>query len=168
MLREIPFGEIDFHPVNAFREDWMALATGNEKDGFNAMTISWGHIGELWNKPSVVCYVRPQRYTKKFMDDGDMFTLNWFGREQREALSILGSRSGRDCDKIALAKLTPFFTDGTVGFEEAKLCLVCRKLYQAPVKAECFVDEALRDEVYSAGDYHDLYIGEIVRVFKGE
>jgi flavin reductase (DIM6/NTAB) family NADH-FMN oxidoreductase RutF len=53
--------------VEVFYKDWMVLAVSKECD-FNAMTISWGQMGELWNKPVVTVYVRDSRYTKKFID----------------------------------------------------------------------------------------------------
>lgn len=42
--------------IELFDTDWMALAVGNEGD-MSAMTISWGEIGELWNKPVLTVYV---------------------------------------------------------------------------------------------------------------
>ncbi|MFQ9071844.1 MAG: hypothetical protein ACLR43_03175 [Faecalibacillus faecis] len=31
------------------------------------MTASWGQLGHLWGK-NVTVYIRPQRYTKEFVD----------------------------------------------------------------------------------------------------
>ena len=170
MLHEIPYSELTFNPMTAFAKDWMALAAGNETDGCNAMTVSWGHVGALWDSslPTAVCYVRPQRYTKQFIDREDLFTLSCFGNEQRSALTILGQKSGRDGDKIKEAGLTPVFENGTVHFAEARLVLVCRKLYHAPILEEGFVDPAMAARNYPAKDFHEMYIGQIIKVLKDD
>ena len=173
MLREIPYTEVTLNPFTAFDDDWMALSAGTKENGYNSMTVSWGQLGTVWGEkgrqfPVAVCYVRPQRYTKQFMDREPLFTLSWFGDTQRKALGILGTKSGRDCDKIAESGLTPVFADGTVGFEEAKLVFVCRKLFRSPVLESQFIDPAVVAYEYPEKDFHDLYIGEIVKVYKGE
>jgi flavin reductase (DIM6/NTAB) family NADH-FMN oxidoreductase RutF len=76
----------------------------------------------------------------------------------------LGSHSGRDGDKVAAVGLTPVFSDGYTYFEEASLVMVCRKLYRAPVIEEGFLDKALMEDCYPNKDFHDLYVGEIIKV----
>ena len=80
------------------------------------------------------------------------------------ALKICGSQSGRNTDKVANAGLTPVFTDGTVSFEQAEYTLVCRKMASQFIDPKGFEDEAI-EKNYSAGDYHKVYIGEIVKVY---
>lgn len=46
-----------------FDKKW-ALLTAGTKDDFNTMTISWGGIGTIWNKPVATMYVRESRYRK--------------------------------------------------------------------------------------------------------
>ena len=64
--------------------DWMALAVEN-KDDMNAMTISWGEIGELWERPVVTVYVSSSRYTHSFMERNEYFTVTSFPRNHRPA-----------------------------------------------------------------------------------
>lgn len=64
--------------------DWMDLAVGN-KDDMNAMTISWGEIGELWERPVVTVYVSSRRYTHSFMERNEYFTVTAFPRSHRPA-----------------------------------------------------------------------------------
>ena len=118
--------------------------------------------------PTAVCYVRPQRYTKEFLDKENLYTLSFYPEEYKSKLAYLGSHSGRDEDKIAATGLTPAFGEGYTYFEEAKLVLVCRKLYQAPLKAEYFIDKTIIDANYPEKDFHDLYIGEIQKVLVPE
>lgn len=118
--------------------------------------------------PTAICYVRPSRYTKQFMDKEELFTLNHFPSSYRKALGYLGSHSGKDEDKIRNAGLTPVYTDGTVTFKEADLVFVCRKIYAQDLQEDCFVDQALVDENYPERDFHTMYIGEILKVYSQE
>jgi flavin reductase (DIM6/NTAB) family NADH-FMN oxidoreductase RutF len=113
-------------------------------------------------------YIRPQRYTKSFVDREELYTLTFFPREYRRALGYLGTKSGRDEDKVANAGLTPVFFDGFTTFREASLTLVCRKLYRAPIVEEGFLDKEVMEECYPNRDFHDLYIGQIVKVLVPE
>lgn len=171
MLCETSWKDLNINPITLFSEDWLALAAGTEGN-YNAMTIAWGHLGAVWERgshssrlPTAVCFVRPQRYTKEFMDREPFFTLSRLPKEHRKALGILGPRSGRDGDKIADAGLTPVFAEGTTYFAEADLVFICRKLYQAPLVESGFVDKGLVEFNYN-GDYHEMYVGEIVKVLE--
>ena len=50
------------------------------------MTVSWGAMGFMWGKPSVTVYIRPQRYTKEFVDTRDTFTLSFYPAEKKDYL----------------------------------------------------------------------------------
>lgn len=144
---------------------WM-LITGGDRRGFNTMTASWGGAGVLWGKPVVTCYIRPQRYTKAFVDAGDFFTVSFYGEQYRPQLALCGSKSGRDVDKTAETGLTPAFSDaGGVYFEEAELVLVCKKLYTDVFRPENFLDPEIGGW-YPEKDYHHIYIGEVVEVLR--
>ena len=86
-------------------KEWALLAAGSVKD-HNAMTVSWGGMGTLWGKPVVTVYVRPNRHTYGYMEREEYFTLSFYPEQYRKALSVMGSKSGRDCDKDAEAGLT--------------------------------------------------------------
>ena len=91
-----------------------------------------------------------------------------FPEEYRKALGYLGSHSGRDGDKVAVAGLTPVFEGDYTTFAEAKLTLVCRKLYRGTIEADGFVDTGIVSEHYPNADFHDFYIGHIVKVLTQE
>ena len=174
-MKEIDFKDVKLNPFTAFGKDWMLVTAGNEKDGFNTMTIGWGHLGAIWEReglhnsiPTAVCYVRPSRYTKKFMDREEYFTLSHFTRDHRKALSYLGTHSGRDGDKVSEAGLTPVFADGTTYFAEADMVFVCRKLYAGVLKEENFADRDAMEYNYPLRDFHTMYIGEIVKVLTAD
>lgn len=155
---------LQINPMRMFLDDWPLLTAGNEKNGYNTMTIAWGHIGGIWNKPTITVYVRPQRYTKEFMDRHELFTVSVLPADYKKALTYLGRTSGRDEDKVSKAGVTPIFDQDTTYFEEAKLVFICRKLYQAQIKEEGFLDSSTIDQMYPEKDFHDMYIGEIVDV----
>lgn len=148
--------------------DWMLVCAGTANH-HNAMTASWGQIGNLWNKPVATCYVRPQRYTYEFMEKNGRFTLCFFepGQRRRE-LELLGTKSGRDGDKLAEAGLAveAFGPHKAPGIAQAALVLVCRKLYAQDMRPECFVEEPVRTANYPGGDYHRMYVGEVEAVYR--
>jgi len=97
MFKEVDVNTFDLKIFNKLNKEWALLSAGN-KDAFNTMTISWGEMGTLWNKPVMTCFVRPQRYTKEFIDSNDKMTLSFFNGEHMKDLTVLGRESGRDGD----------------------------------------------------------------------
>ena len=169
-MKEIKLEELNLNPFTAFGKDWMALSAGNEQDGCNSMTVSWGHLGIVWDDekgylPTPHVYVRPQRYTKKFMDCEEYFTLSYLGSGQHKPLGVLGSKSGRDGDKVALTKLTPIALEHGVYFEQAELSFVCKKLYAHQFEKEQ-VPQEVADWIYNRMPPHTMFIGEIVDVIE--
>ena len=68
-------------------------------------------------------------------------------------------------DKIGLTSLTPKPLGEAVGFEEASLTFVCRKLYTHKMNLE-EVPEEVRQTMYTKGNpAHYVFMGEIVDVF---
>ena len=171
-FREIPVSELNIHPYLAIAKDWMLITAGNEERGYNTMTASWGHLGSIWGHggglPTSVIFIRPQRFTKEFVDREEYYTLSFFDPEYKKALGYLGSHSGRDGDKVAAVELTPVFQDDTTAFAEAKLVLVCRKIYRAPLLEEGFLDKSVLEDCYPKRDLHDMYVGEICKVYVKE
>ena len=166
-MKEISVSDLQLNPYTKIAKDWM-LVTAGGPSAYNTMTASWGHLGSLWNQPTAICYVRPQRYTREFIDREARYTLCFFPEEYHKALGYLGTKSGRDEDKVAKVGMTPAFGEGYTYFEEAELVLVCRTLYQAPLKEENFRDREVMDRNYPDRDFHDLYIGAIEKVLVKE
>lgn len=165
-LIDIKPEQIIDNPFKLIGSDWMLVAAGN-MDAYNTMTASWGNFGVLWNKNIAVCYVRPSRYTYAFMENADSYTLSFFDPSYRKALNFCGSHSGREYDKAAETGLTPVQNDdGQVYFKQARLVLVCRKLYYQDIDPSHFLDAELDRKNYAAKDYHRMYVGEIIRVLQ--
>lgn len=166
-MREISFSQLQMNPYDKIDREWMLCTAGGE-GSYNTMTCSWGHLGSLWNLPTAICYVRPQRYTREFIDREERYTLCFFPMQYKKALRYLGTKSGRDEDKVAAVGLTPVHEDSCTYFAEASLVLFCRTLYQAPLKEEFFRDTTVMNRNYPDKDFHDLYIGHIEKVLVSE
>ena len=145
-----------------FDKKWALLTAGN-KDSFNTMTISWGGFGTLWGKPVVTTYVRTSRYTHDFMDKNDYFTISFYPEEYKKVLGFLGTKSGRDVDKMHDSGLTPKELPNSMTFGEAEVTLVCRKLFMQRLDPENILDENLKG-FYKNDAPHDAYIGEVVEI----
>lgn len=175
-MKEVAVTDISLNPMKMFGDAWPLLTAGNKERGYNTMTIAWGHMGAVWNMPgrtvgrgipTILVYVRPQRYTKEFIDREELFTVSVFDPEKyRKALAYLGTHSGRDEDKIAKVGLTPKFVDGTTCFEEASLVFVCRKLYHTSILEGSFVDKAIVAKCFPNKDFSEQYVGEIIKVYQ--
>jgi len=156
--------DLEINPLSKLDSEWALLSAGDKKQ-FNAMTISWGAFGTMWHKPVFIAFVRPSRYTKEFIDNNDTFTVSFFSPCYRDALSLLGSKSGRNSDKIKESKLTPAFIEGTITFNEASEVYVCKKLFGGQqIDGVKFVETALDGKFYPKKDYHFIYFGAIEKV----
>jgi hypothetical protein len=91
---------------------------------------------------------------------------SFFDEDYKAALRICGSKSGRDIDKSKETGLTPVFENGTTHLKEAKLVIICKKLYAQNMTPDCFIDKSIIDDNYKAGDFHTTYVGKIVKVLK--
>ncbi len=163
MFNEISVYDLKENTFEAINKQWMLITAGSEK--VNTMTASWGGLGIMWNKEVATCYIRPQRYTFEFVEDEEYFSLCFFGDGQRDALKLCGTVSGRDRDKISDAGLTVAKDEKAPYFEEAETVLICRKIYKDRIKPEGFIDPTI-EKNYSNGDYHYVYMGEIVKCLK--
>ena len=166
-FKEVDIKSLTFNPFTKIGSEWM-LITAGDQSGYNTMTASWGGLGVLWGKNVATCYIRPQRYTKEFVDTRDTFTLSFYPAEKKDALSYLGKVSGRDEDKVKKVGFTPAFTNGNAYFEEAELVLVCRKMSRTPLRPEQFLDETVDGRWYPDKDYHEMYIAEVIDVLVKE
>ena len=166
-FQEINVREFSMKPFKMIGDQWM-LVTAGDQIKYNTMTASWGGVGVMWAEPSATCYIRPQRYTKEFVDKEELFSVSFLKDGHRDALKLCGSVSGRDHDKIKEAGLTPVFIDGVPAFEEADTILICRKMYRTSMNPADFIDKDADSKFYPEKDYHDMYIAEIVKAVVAE
>ena len=164
-----PADLLEFNPFTKIGTEWMAVTAGDNKK-VNTMTASWGTIGVLWGKNVVSIFIRDSRYTKEFIDKQDTFSLTFFDMQDKEnklALKYFGAVSGRKEDKIANAKMhVDYASDGTPYIDEGNCVLLCKKLSATPISHESLLDPSLKEKWYSNGDYHTMYIVEIIEALR--
>lgn len=162
----IPIHQFTLPVVSSFHNRWMLLTAGVHAPGkFNTMTVSWGGLGEIWNKPLAMVVVRPSRYTYEFMEKHEDFTLCVLPVEYKDQITLCGTRSGRSVDKVKATGLTPVKSSAVAapGFDEAELILECRKMYYDDIEPSHFLATHIEAN-YNGRDYHRMYFGEILAV----
>lgn len=166
---EIKPQQFKYNPFKLIGKDWMLITAKKDiDDKVNTMTAAWGGFGFMWGKDVAYIVVRPQRYTKEFVDNSNCFSLTFFDESFKETLSYLGTSSGRNEDKIEKSKLTISYEDNIPYFKEANIVIFCKKLYAQDMKPECFTEKELDRRWYPESDHHTLYIAEIEKILLKE
>lgn len=148
-----------FDPFQKIGGDW-ALLGACDGERCNAMTVSWGECGVLWNKNVFTAFVRPERFTHSLIEKSGIITLSFFDKSLRDKLLYFGRVSGSDEDKILKSGLRTKVENGALVFEEAELVLIGRVIYKAELGEENFVDKTLLSN-YKDGGLHTAYTCEI-------
>lgn len=164
---KVDINELQFSPTYDIGEKW-GILTGTDSEGFNSMTVSWGSVGVLWSKPCVFAFVRPGRYTYKFMEQGEYFSLAIMNEEIHDRMKVFGSKSGRDVDKYEVSGFNAVSENGVTYPEEAETVFICKKIAASDISPDWFIDETIDEKNYPKKDYHRMYVGEIVTVLKKE
>lgn len=162
---------VDFHhwqvkPHHLLDKQWLVLTSGDFHAGkYNSMIVGWGGFGTMWNKPFALIPVRPQRYTFEFMEQFDSFTLSALPEKYRTALDLLGTKSGRDMNKLNSTGLNPIPSSmvSAPGLDEADLIIECRKSYWQDLDPTHFLISSIAKQ-YPRHDYHRIYFGEILSI----
>ena len=148
-------------------DEGLALVTaGTKEHGWNTMTIGWGSAGTLWSTPTVTVYVHPWRYTHEFLLREEYFTVQLFGPEYKRDMGILGSKSGRDGDKVALTSLTPVALEHGMTFAEATTTIICKTWYTQAIDLAAVPEDVmarLGDHFYRE-HAHTMFVGKILEV----
>ena len=165
-FKKVPAEQLDENFIRDIGSEWM-LVTAGDRDGYNMMTASGGFAGVMWGFPCAITAIRPQRYTMEFLEKGKYFTLSFYG-ENKKLHAICGKQSGRDIDKTAATGLTPMFDDetGAPYFEQARLVLVCEKVYAQSLNPENFLDGQIRKTSTPAGIITKCFTGKFCRCSK--
>lgn len=67
------------------------LLTTKVGEKVNSMTIGWGTLGGIWEKPVFVAYVCWERFTREMLDDCREFTISVpVGEYRRKILGMCG------------------------------------------------------------------------------
>lgn len=162
-MKEITPRELNKNTFSLIGDDWL-LITAEKEGKANTMTASWGGLGVFCGKDVVFTFIRPQRYTKEFVDNSDTFSLSVLPDKYRQQLTYLGKVSGRDEDKITKSGLTIAYDGNTPYFAEADTVIICKKMCASNLTETDFVQRDMCDKWFANKDFHTVYISEIIKV----
>ena len=152
-------------PVKGF-----PVITAGKEDFYNSMTASGGGLGLLFKKPTTWSLLRTDRYTLELIQKEQTYTMSYFPNEYKQQVLFLGSKSGRDSEKMNEVKLAGIRTPlGNMSFKEARLIIEC-KLTQitTPNPNDFYTQEAkdyLNEAYKKESDYRKYVFGEITHVW---
>ena len=140
-----------------------AFLTTKTGSKINSMTISWGTIGFMWGKPIFMVMVRPQRYTYGIIEKTNEFTVTIPYKKMSKELAFLGSKSGKDMNKLSELNLSTVDSEkiNTPVLEIEGMHFECKVVYKTTMSTEN-LNEIINKDKYPLEDYHTLYFGEIV------
>ena len=146
------------------------VITAGKADHYNSMTGSGGGMGLLFRKPTTWCVLRADRYTLEIIQKEHTYTMSYFPDKYREQVLFLGSKSGRDSEKMKEVELTSVETpSGNMSFKEARLIIECTLTQITTPALDDFCTQEARDylnEAYKeATDYRKYVFGEITHVW---
>ncbi len=156
--------DVEFNPFTKIGKEW-ALVSAGSKAKSNCMTVSWGGLGVMWRKNCVFIFIRDSRYTKQFLDAGDLFSVSFFDESYRDVLNYCGSHTGEGINKFEEAGLTAAYRHSIPYPDEANFVLLCKKLAAIPMDESTFTEKGLKEKFYSGdeeGNIHTMYVGEII------
>lgn len=153
----------------------------NTKNGnkTNSMTIGWGQVGIEWGKMFFSIYVRHGRFTHEQIEATKEFTVSVpleRTPEVTKAIGYIGSRNGREIDKLSDMDLTLSNGKGvnSPAIKELPLTIECKVIYQQEqntdnipheIKESCYPQDIPSDNPMANKDFHTVYYGEIVNAY---
>lgn len=167
-MKKINYNELSKEMLKQLEKG--AFLTVKNNDKVNAMTIGWGSIGYIWNRPIFTVLVRYSRFTYELLEKTNEFTVSVPTKSNlSKALGICGTQSGRDLDKIKAADLTlqESLSLETPIIKECDLHFECKIVHKQSMEPG-LLDEGIKTDKYSDNDYHVIYYGEIVESYQTE
>jgi flavin reductase (DIM6/NTAB) family NADH-FMN oxidoreductase RutF len=169
LFKQISPEEISDNVFTLVGKDFTVITAGKE-DHYNSMTGSGGGLGLLFMKPTTWCILRADRYTLEMIQKEQTYTLSYFPNEYKKQILFLGSKSGRDSEKMKEVELTSVQTpSGDMSFKEARLIIECKLTALTTANPNDFYTQETKDlinEAYQeANVYRKLVFGEITHVW---
>jgi flavin reductase (DIM6/NTAB) family NADH-FMN oxidoreductase RutF len=139
----------------------LLLASSHGDGRSNAMTIGWASVGVIWGLPVMIVLVRPSRYTYGFIEATKVFTVNVPTPEMAEFVTLCGTQSGRDVDKLARVGTSVGQTVNCVTLDGCPIVYECQVVHWNDVQPEVLLP-AIDARAYARGNYHRVYYGQIM------
>jgi flavin reductase (DIM6/NTAB) family NADH-FMN oxidoreductase RutF len=165
MSKEVTYSEYADKTVEILSKG--AFLTTAYAGKVNTMTIGWGTLGIIWGKPVFLALVRHSRFTYELIEKSNEFTVSVpLTDDLKSALTLCGTKSGRDMDKLAAAGLTaaPGSKLATPVIAGCGLHYECKIVYKQAMDPT-MLDAMIKEKAYATGDYHTLYFGEILTTY---
>ena len=153
------------------------LLTARAEGRVNPMTIGWGTLGIQWGVPVFIAFVRTGRFTHGLLEKNPEFTVSapW-GEFDKNILTVCGTRSGRDTDKVAACGLTLAEPEviSVPAIRELPLTLECRVIYRqlqdpgavTPENRERFYPQEVGSGFCGRNrDYHTAFYGQVAAAY---
>lgn len=150
--------------LDKMRHPGIILVAG---DPPNPMTIGWGTLGTVWSRPVFQVLVRPTRYTYDLIERSETFTVNVFDNQFKKEIGICGTQSGRDTDKVKKCGFTmvPGLSTESWFIDQASLHYECQIVHKHLLDDKT-LDQEIIHKYYPIRDYHMVYYGEILGVYR--
>jgi flavin reductase (DIM6/NTAB) family NADH-FMN oxidoreductase RutF len=155
--------------IQAFKEDRVLLVSQGKQGPPNAMAIGWGQIGVIWSKPIFTVLVRPSRYTYNLIEETKEFTVSIVPPGLKDVVLYCGQVSGRDHAKFQEKGLTaiPASHINTPLIKECVIQYECKIVYTHDLIPAGLAASIVAD-YYPKGDFHRVYVGEILACHREE
>ena len=156
--------EYDKNFVDEIDNKWAILVAGDRNIGINGMTVSWGTMGVLWNKPVFMVFVRKSRHTYDFCEKSNSFTLSFLSDKYKKEKALFGSKSGRDIDKFKETGLHPTLdVDSNCYYiAESEYVFKGKKITCYDIAYDDLPDN-IKTNFYGDKDMHTVYICELTQ-----
>jgi flavin reductase (DIM6/NTAB) family NADH-FMN oxidoreductase RutF len=158
-----------FNVFTLVGKDFFAITAGKQAH-YNSMIGSGGGFGLLFRKPTTWCIARNDRYTLELIKKEQTYTLSFFPDEYKKQMLFLGSKSGRDSEKMKEVELTNIQTpSGNSSFKEAGLIIECKLTQITTPSLDDFYSQEIKDNISEANEdantYRQFVFGEITSVW---
>lgn len=148
MQREIDYSEAI---VTKYPEQIVVAIAKDPKGKYNPITLGWTMLAS-GTPPMMAVAIARKQWSVQAIRHSREFVIAFPSEHQQQEVMLFGTRSGRDCDKLAEARAKT---------EPAK-AIDCVLLADAVANFECkLVSET------EAGD-HIIFLGEVVRAHRNE
>ncbi|MCR5640119.1 MAG: flavin reductase family protein [Lachnospiraceae bacterium] len=165
-FQPFPITTLDFNPFVLIGQQW-GVATVESGDKLNTTTVKWGGMGVAWDKNVAYLLLRDSKYTKELLDQADVFSYTFFDPDQKKykmSMKYLSAVDGRKEDKLAASGFTLNRSMKVPFIDEGNFVLLLRKLASAELSKDTIHRDSIIETFYPEGDYHTLYIAEIMDI----
>jgi flavin reductase (DIM6/NTAB) family NADH-FMN oxidoreductase RutF len=167
MRRQLVFDEQASFILKQLSGPGAFLIVADWQGSANVMAIGWGLLGPFYHgHPVFVVAVRPQCFTWHILEETDDFVVAVARDKLKDALTLCGTKSGRDLDKFKAAGLTPIpsYHVRAPSIGECPVNVECR-IYHRQHPPHGILTPEHRERPLS--EQHTIYFGEVLGTYSG-